>query len=160
MKNLVSLMFVLLVMVVEPAYAAFLNNADGTVSDLKSNLMWQRCSAPSEEVACGGVSPATYDWDSALGYCNALTLGGYTDWRLPNVKALHSILNATKSTDPAIDTTYFPDTIGDDYWSSTTAAGTAGYAWYVEFKLATFVMTSPVDKRSNLYVRCVRGGQG
>lgn len=144
----------------QPVHADFANNSDGTVTDLNSNLMWQRCSAPSEETNCS-VSPLLYVWDDALAYCNGLTLGGHTDWRLPNIKELHSIINATKTSAPNISITYFPDTKTDNYyWSSTTLAGTTGYAWYTDFNIggAGFVMTSPISKTNGLYARCVRGG--
>lgn len=138
-------------------YAAFLDNGDGTVTDLSSTLMWQQCSAPSGGTNCGSGTPTTYTWDNALAYCNGLTLGGYTDWRLPNVKELQSILDVTKTSAPTINITYFPDTQAADYWSSTTFAGTNSYAWYVQFSIG-ITLTSGVSKGTGLYVRCVRGG--
>ena len=142
------------------AHAGFSDNGDGTVTDQSSGLMWQRCSAPSVETDCASSTPALYNWDNALAYCNALSLAGQTDWRMPNVKALHSILDATKTTEPTINTSYFPDTQTAYYWSSTTFAGTHGYAWYVDFGigLSGFVMTSPISKTNSQYARCVRGG--
>lgn len=136
------------------AQAAFQNNGDGTITDTTTNLMWQRCTAPSQDVNCA-VTPALYNWDNALAYCNALTLGGHFDWRVPNVKALHSILDANKATAPVIDTLSFSDTQAASYWSSTTLTGTGSMAWYVDFS-SSIVMTSPVNKQDPQYVRCVR----
>lgn len=140
------------------AKADFYDNSDGTVTDLGTTLMWQRCSAPSEEVNCTNALPSAYIWDDALAYCNALTLGGYTDWRLPNIKELHSILYLTKTTAPNINTSFFSDTKSAYYWSSTTFVGTPSYAWYVNFNIvgSQIAMVSPQDKRNTEYVRCVR----
>lgn len=134
--------------------AAFQNNGDGTITDTTTNLMWQRCTAPSEEINCA-VTPLPYIWDDALAYCNALTLGGHFNWRVPNIKALHSILDAAKTTAPVIDTNNFSDTESASYWSSTTLSGTGGMAWYVDFSIS-LVMTSPVSKLDPQYLRCVR----
>lgn len=160
MRTIVSVILTLsLVAMVQVAHAGFLDNNNGTVTDLNSNLLWQRCSAPSEQTSCS-TSPLLYVWDDALAYCNALGLGGYADWRLPNVKELHTIIDAEKTSAPNINITAFPDTKMDYYWSSTTFIGTTSYAWYVNFNigLSGFVMTSGSDKTIGQYVRCVRGG--
>lgn len=140
------------------AYADFSDNGDGTITDTSSTLMWQRCSAPSAETTCGTVTPLIYNWDNALAYCNALTLATYTNWRLPNVKELHSLLDVTKTTVPNINTRYFSDTQTDYYWTSTTFNDTPIMAWYVNFNISSggFVMTSPLSKTNVKYVRCVR----
>lgn len=147
----------LLAAVSQLASAGFINNGDGTIIDSSSYLMWQRCTAPSTEINCGGVTPIAYTWDDALAFCNSLSLGGYNDWRLPNIKSLQSLVDMEKPTGPNIDTTYFPDTPLDDYWTSTTMAGTGSMAWYVSFNLL-YEVALGVDKQYGLYVRCVRGG--
>ncbi|MBI3188133.1 MAG: DUF1566 domain-containing protein [Gammaproteobacteria bacterium] len=149
------LLIVPLCMFTQYARADFRDNNNGTVTDLKSNLMWQKCSAPSAAVTCGGVTPATYSWDNALAYCNALSFAGHADWRLPNVKELHSILDAGKNASPTINTGYFTDAQAAYYWSATTFVDTPSMAWYVDFSIG-LVMTSPLDKLELNYVRCVR----
>jgi len=57
---------------------------------------------------------------------------------------------------PAIDTTYFPNTVSSHYWSSTTYAGYTYGAWGVYFG---FGAGSSHDKPDGQYVRAVRGGQ-
>jgi len=153
-----SLLTLSLFIMTPVAKAGFYDNNDGTITDQGTTLMWQRCSAPSEEVSCIGVLPTTYIWDDALAYCNPLTLGGFSDWRLPDIKELHSILNLTKTTAPNINTDFFSDTESARYWSSTTFVGTLSYAWYVNFNIvgSQIDMTSPLDKRNTEYVRCVR----
>ena len=160
MRVIVSVLLALsLSAIAQLAHADFRDNGDGTVTDLSLNLMWQHCTAPSEDTSCVSGLPSTYIWDDALAYCNALSLGGQMGWRLPNVKELHSIVDMEKVNAPNIDTTYFPDTQAAYYWSSTTFFGTSSYAWYVNFNLvgSQFVMTSGVNKLGKHYARCVRG---
>ena len=61
-------------------------SAFGTIFDSKTSLFWQQ-------------SPAgKMNWQSALKYCEQLILGGKnSDWRLPNIKELFSIVDFTKS---------------------------------------------------------------
>ena len=46
-------------------------------------------------------------FEKALVYADTLTLGGFTDWRLPNVKELQS-LNDESLVAPSLDTNSFP----------------------------------------------------
>ena len=90
-------------------------------------------------------------WDAALTYCESLTLAGHADWRLPNRKELRSIVDYAKY-NPAIDTSYFPDTLSSYYWSSTTGAYGSGNAWYVNFFDGSYFS----NKSNAYYVRAVR----
>jgi len=128
------------------AFAAFIDNGNGTITDTGTGLMWQKATAPG-----------TYTWEQALTYCENLTLpvGGYSDWRLPNRNELQSIVDYSRY-NPAIDTTYFPGTVASDYWSSTTIAGNTYYAWYVFFYIGGVY---DYNKTYGYYVRAVRGGQ-
>lgn len=75
------------------AYAAQLNNnGNGTVTDSSTGLVWQQ------------AEPGTMSWDSALAYCEGLSLTGANDWRLPNIKELESLTDDTRIS-PALDTT-------------------------------------------------------
>jgi hypothetical protein len=123
--------------------SSFTDNLDGTVTDNATGLMWQQ-----EDDNQGR------NWESALAYCENLVLppGGYTDWRLPDVKELRSIVDNTRH-DPAIDTTVFPGTISGVYWSSSTSPNGTDHAWYVVFDSG---YVSYDTKRFTLYVRCVR----
>ncbi len=64
----------------------FVNNNDGTITDLSTGLMWQ--------IADDGI---TRNWEEALSYAQDLTLAEYTDWRLPSAKELQSIVDYTRS---------------------------------------------------------------
>ncbi|BBD07454.1 DUF1566 domain-containing protein [Desulfovibrio ferrophilus] len=91
----------------------FKANGNGTVTDRATSLVWQQ-----ED------SGKTLNWQDALNYCEALNLGGKSDWRLPNAKELQSIVDysrsptATKSA--AIDPAFSVSKIESYYWTSTT----------------------------------------
>jgi hypothetical protein len=87
---------------------SYQDNGDGTVTDLNTGLMWVQ--------ARGGKMP----WDSAFlmaGQCNQ---GGYTDWRVPMIKELYSLINFNGKSAPLasnciayIDTSYFDIAYGN-----------------------------------------------
>ena len=99
-----------------------------------------------------GDGTDTLDFIAAL---NSSKFGGYSDWRLPNIKELHCIVDHS-AFDPSINKTFFPNTMADPHWSSTIDAGTPDYAWVVFFAAGS--MYSEL-KSYNWYVRAVRGGQ-
>ncbi|MBE0426646.1 MAG: DUF1566 domain-containing protein [Nitrospirae bacterium] len=124
--------------------APFTDNKNGTVTDNRTGLIWQQ------------GEPGWMIWPSALDYCNGLTLGGHSDWRLPNIKELESLTDDERY-HPAIDTNFFPNAYASYYWSSTTYASDPGYAWIVVFSYGCVYGYYKYD--SYYYVRCVRGGQ-
>ena len=93
------------------------------------------------------------DWEGAKRYCEDLELVGYSDWRLPYIKELLSIVDKTRN--PAIKKE-FRNTISSYYWSSTTLASNTSLAWIVLF-LDGF--QSYGNRTFSTYVRCVRAGQ-
>jgi hypothetical protein len=127
----------------------FVDHGDGTVTDINTGLMWQT----GEE---GGYKT----WPQAVLYCENLRLpdnaSGYTDWRLPNVKELESIIDDSRY-DPAVDTTFFPSAYARGYWSSTTAANIPDNALGVAFYSGS--ITYRYKDEFGYDVRCVRGGQ-
>jgi len=101
---------------------------------------------------------STYTWEAALSYCEGLTLATKTDWRLPNINELQSIVDYSRF-NQAINTTYFTNTGAAGWWSSTTNVNTTSNAWYVNFPSGLLSHTSKSATSISCYVRAVRGGQ-
>lgn len=136
-------------------------NADGTVVDLNTGLMWMRCalgqSWDSQNSTCTGTATA-YNWKDALTAVQTLDQGsgfaGYTDWRLPNERELAS-LTRYACTDPAINLTAFPATPSKVFWTSTPIAASYGLGWGVDFKTGQAYYHAYTDAYP---IRLVRAG--
>lgn len=98
------------------------------------------------------------NWNSAILGCKNLSLGGFNDWRLPDITELISIMDLTDFTAPMIyeGSGGFSATVSNDYWSSTTLPNNATYAYYASFSYGN---SSYYSKTNNSYVRCVRQRQ-
>ena len=96
----------------------YVDNGDGTITDNATGLMWQQADDGN-----------TRDWENSLSYAEGLSLAGYDDWRLPNAKELHSILDYTRCPDvtnsPAIDPLFSCTSFNDPNGNS----GQYGYYW-------------------------------
>jgi len=104
----------------QPSYT---DNGDGTVTDNITGLMWQQSPDSDGDGDIDATDKLTYD--EAVAGAGALTLAGYSDWRLPTIKELYSLIDFT-GVDPSgyegedtaglipfIDTTYFDFAYGD-----------------------------------------------
>lgn len=100
------------------------------VKDKVTGLMWQNQSATGTYTNYGDnrVGDASkYAADNA-------TLCGLSGWRLPTVDELQTIVDYSKPyPGPTINTTWFPNTPGYLYWSSSPYVGDSNYAWGVGF---------------------------
>ena len=117
----------------------------GIVLDNKTGLAWQDDYSDN----AGEIKKAT--WQDALIYCHELHLGDRSDWRLPNIKELRSIVDRSRF-DPAIDSV-FTNITSNFYWSSTSDFS---FAWSVRFFCGYSLL---FGKGGEGFVRCVRGGQ-
>jgi len=123
------------------ATLSYTDNGDGTTTDNNTRLMWEK-----KNTKDGVADPANlhdadneYTWDatntgfdsiwvwlSAVNSEGGTGFAGYSDWRIPNVKELFSIIDYGRSApaaDPAFgaDTCCWPGFAGAVlYWSSTT----------------------------------------
>ncbi len=118
--------------------------------DKTTGLMW---ATYGDRAGC--FNGQSQNWSDAVAWAENLNYAGYSDWRLPNVRELQSLIDYGKS-DPAIRTRYFPNTILDYYWSSSSYATNTLYAWNLDFSNGYFAAR---DKISVYYVRAVRGGE-
>jgi len=129
-------------------------NADNTITDNVTGLVWRRCSqGQNDDATCTGTA-GTYTWGNALLQCENETADG-GGWRLPNVRELMTIVDYGKTTAPRINATAFPSTVSNYYWTSTTYMSGTNTAWIVYFNNST-VTSGP--KTNSYYVRCVRAG--
>ena len=110
----------------------YYNNLNGTITDLDTGLMWTQ------------VPSSAMTWANALSYAEGLSLAGYSDWRLPNVKELQSLVDLSRATAsavttaPCINRTLFPAATATAHWSSTSVkTGTPTQAWLVDFGVTT-----------------------
>jgi hypothetical protein len=132
----------------------FTDKVDGTVKDNLTGLVWSKNA---------NLSGGTLTWQQALDYVAGMNAGthpnfGYTDWRLPNVNELKSLIDNSRYY-PALPQGHpFTNVQSVYYWSSTTSAGYPGSAWLV-FMYYGFVYY--YDKSYNYYCAWpVRAGQG
>jgi hypothetical protein len=115
------------------------------VDDPFTHLIWER-SPPT----------TTITWQAALARCEALTLDSQSDWRLPNIKELTTLVDSLATTGLAAA----PDfglSSSTYYWSSTVDRNYFAQAMSVHF-------AAPVDIDSKVMTGmqlsiCVRAGQ-
>lgn len=128
----------------------FVDNRDGTVTDNCTNLMWQKNTADINEDSNIDYENDPLVWQEALQYCNNIELAGYTDWRLPNIQELLSLIDYRNSY-PAIHSLFRSE--DSRYWSSTTHNLFSSAAWFVSFGLGNGDSMFKINKN---YVRAVR----
>ncbi len=128
----------------------FVDNGDGTISDLATALMWLKDDSQSE-----------MNWEESLSYAENLNASGYSDWRLPDAKELQSIVEYTLSPassnsaaiDPIFNCTSISNEAGQNdfpfYWTGTTHTNwtsvAGGNAAYISFGRAMGYMNQWVD---------------
>lgn len=125
------------------------------VEDLRTGLIWKRCSEGQTGADCAGGTRSLTSWSGALGLANASNWAGFDDWRLPNIMELRTLVE-TGCHGPAINLSVFPATPLDNYWSSTTSNPFAALAWRLLSDLGVSNRWLKVDPTSA--VRLVRGG--
>lgn len=131
---------------------------DEQVIDLRSGLVWQRCSAGQtwDGLTCSGTA-ATYSHADALGLARqANPSNSPAGWRLPNVKELASLLDLG-CTLPTLDATVFPATPADRTWSSSPFVRRSNIAWTVDF--ASGYVSNQTGIGNPLHVRLVRSAR-
>ena len=130
--------------------SAELIRTNEVVEDTVAGLQWQ------DTVANQSVQ---LTWEDSIVYCEALSLDGYDDWRLPNINELFSLVDHHK-TEPAISEVFEHIAYKDNayYWSSTSDVhyhpyNDGAYGYIIGFQVG---LQLHADKSSEKYVRCVR----
>lgn len=123
-------------------------HAADVMRDTKTGLVWQDTSESANW-------KKRKTWDIAKAYCADLTLAGKSDWRLPSIKELQTI----------VDNRYHHTNIikgfkhaasYERHWSSSQYVSDDKVAWYVSFGDGE---TRYAYKTNDFLVRCVRGKQ-
>jgi Protein of unknown function (DUF1566) len=97
-------------------YAPFyVDSGNGTITDTVTGLMWQKTDGGEMTI------------DSAVRYCNTLTLAGYNDWHLPRPYELFS-LNDLQNVNPALNSV-FTVTSAQYWWSDTRQVNDSVNVW-------------------------------
>ncbi|QCF28125.1 DUF1566 domain-containing protein [Hydrocarboniclastica marina] len=132
-------------------------HGDATVTDAETGLMWSMCSMGQtyNEGACSG-SAKSLSWEQALQEARVLNnaggIAGHSNWRLPNIKELGSLVEY-QCHSPAINLAAFPDTPSATYWSSTPDSRSGKKARSIYFVDGSDLTP---DVSSGRFVRLVR----
>lgn len=144
----------------------FTDNANGTVTDNLTGLMWMKNANVRSD--CAGTAELPVNWATALASAAACNAGagyaGQTDWRLPSNREMLSLIHYG-FTGPAVPNTAgtgkwtagnpFSDLQLGWYWTSTTFVATPSSAWVV------YMSDGEVDLAAKTFVHnvwLVRGG--
>lgn len=134
---------------------AYQDNGDGTVTDFNTGLVWQQ----EGHKYTGDEGIPDYQQES-VDYCAALFLGGRSDWRLPGLHELVTIMDYGMS-GPALNTQYFTDydsSYPHHYYESADwkyATPGTRWAYFVDFADGrTFAFPARVSPYT---ARCVSG---
>jgi hypothetical protein len=156
------------------AALSYVDNGDGTITDLNTGLMWEKKSNDGGlhsqfnryRWSGDGSQETIWDWLDDINAEDGTGFAGYADWRIPNLRELQTIIHYEQSL-PAVDPVFDTDcaggctvttcscTISQSHWSSTSALPSASTnAWKVDFGHADVFWSS---KPNEFYVRAVRG---
>jgi len=147
----------------------YIDNGNGTITDNVTGLIWEQDMGDK------------ITFDEAFTKAENSSLGDYTDWRVPTLKELYSLINFTgrvqgeTAIDMFIDTNYFNQPIGDvsinereidaQTWSSTEYVGltmnadqTVFGVNFVDGRIKGYPKFKPASGADNeMYFRMVRG---
>jgi hypothetical protein len=149
------------------AALSYTDNGDGTITDNNTGLMWEK---KSNDGSLHDKDTEYSWWEAFTVFIAGLNAGGgfagYTDWRLPNVRELQTLVNF-EHFEPAVSPAFNTGCVASctvltcsctgsaSYWSSTTSARNPTAWWYVGFLIGGTGVDGPSQKDR---VRAVRGG--
>jgi len=118
--------------------------AGNVITDTRTGLMWE--SIPNSW-------STSMTWDNANIHCMNLTVWWYTDWRLPGIRELMSIVDYSRTDGANYWYASKFTLVATIYWSSTTSAHTTSSARYLNFDVGD---TTSSGKTGGLRVICTR----
>ena len=142
MKKFLFLSCALFVTLSSTAQQRFTQSGE-TVKDNWTGLIWQ-----------GNDDGKQRNYKSAVAYCDKLSWGGYSDWRLPTVKELSGLVDIKKY-NPAAEPILKLRT-DDWYWSGSVHVSESDKTWGVAFDDG---LVGWDIQTLEGYVRCVRSGK-
>ncbi|MBY0277639.1 DUF1566 domain-containing protein [Candidatus Binatia bacterium] len=145
---------------------AYVDNGDGTVTDLGTGLQWEKlddAGGPHDQDTQYGSAAAL----AHVAAVNAAAFAGHTDWRIPNARELRTLVDFSKS-QPATPSAFSYDcspgcsnvscscTPSFDFFRTSTAwAPVPDNVYVVRFRDGELYHQ---DVNSSMYLRLVRGG--
>ncbi|QUM77034.1 DUF1566 domain-containing protein [Moritella sp. 24] len=117
----------------------YIRNSDGTVFDKATRLEWQVCVRGLAGSRCNIGNLQYFTWWEALAEVEVFNKesSNHTDWRLPDIKELYSIIE-TACEEPSLNKSVFINhpllPAVSKSWSSTPSSSNAGKAWQIEFQ--------------------------
>lgn len=141
-----------------PAPRFSLQISESCMTDNLTGLMWPRNANLFSGIQTWTIALTEVESMNAKPSAKGYNLCGYTDWRLPNINELVSLVNYGQ-TSPAIwlESQGFSSVQStSNYWSSSVYASSKGYAWYVSFNDGSM---SGRSTSNSYYVWPVRGGR-
>ena len=170
----------------QPSYT--LSQDEQTVLDNQTGLTWQRSPDTNQDGTIDRRDKLTLaQAQQRLAELNAMHFGGYTDWRLPSIKELYSLINfngrdpaptAAGSTGliPFIDTRYFNFAYGqpgmgeriiDSQYASSTLFTNSSWKGvsklfgvnFADGRIKGYDLTMPGGTEKTFYTICVRGNE-
>jgi hypothetical protein len=134
-----------------PGSHIYKDNRDGTVTDKCTKIIWQQATNSTD-----------LQFSDADSYCTNLSLAKYSDWRLPTIDELLTIVDYTlfsPAADPILQIPPHDPNTGYDpvLWSSTpNQYGSRPLVWGVDFFLGSTVSSMPTTNGSVALAKCVR----
>lgn len=136
--------FILLFISLMSLYGASLLKSGKYVIDKKNKLMWQDTKSNINDLV------SHYD---APKYCEKVTMGGFTNWRVPSVEEYKTIIDKTRKDEIMINRA-FTFILPDDYWAADNTWRNFGkWGYYIFFKSGTAYYENRTYKK---LIRCVR----
>jgi len=133
---------------------------DGGLRDSNATFTWFNSNGATNGgavgTAAGGVCaavPGGCDTEKYVAAVNGAALGGFTDWRLPTVQELSSLVDAGAGAAPRSQAT-LANQVAAEYWTASPRAGDTTGAWVVDFNTGVIAV---IAKTSARRVRLVRG---
>jgi hypothetical protein len=138
---------------------AGLRDKDWTYTWYNSDSTGNGGNAGAPDIDTGSSDNCYYqescDTEKYVAYINSAYLCGANDWRLPTRAELKTLRHLGVSS-PAIDHDYFPNTPANSFWTASTRASDADYAWRTDFNSGADEVSV---KSSAFSVRLVRDAE-